>query len=94
MPSQLAPFLPVGPLHRAQPAGRHKPVGLVTLSTTLRLPPSFPPITGEFGKSHVRKKPYGDQCAVHFHTDMSKILRLFFFSLGEIAEDDSKACFI
>lgn len=74
MPSQLAPLLPVGPLHRAQPAGRHKPVGLVTLSTALHLPPSLPPITGEFGKSHLRKKPYGDQCSLHFHADISKIL--------------------
>lgn len=90
MPSQLAPFLPVGPLHRAQPAGRHKPVGLVTLSTALRLPPSFPPITGEFGKSHVRKKPYGDQCAIHFHTDMSKILRLFFFIGGKLQKTIQK----
>lgn len=63
MPSQLAPLLPAGPLHGAQPAGRHKPVGLVTLSTALRLPPSSPPITGEFGKSHLREKAlWGSMC--------------------------------
>lgn len=44
MPSQLA-------LHSAKPRspGRHKPVGMVTLSTALRFPISFPPIPGSFG---------------------------------------------
>lgn len=68
-------LLPVGPIHRAQPVGRHKAVGLVTLSTALHIPASFPPITGNFGKSDPKKTPFGDQCEAYFHT--TKIHDLF-----------------